>query len=74
MKVRELIERLSACDPDAVVIPMHMSKRFSHFAAPVQSIREGRAIAHHAKYDVGPVKTKYLEMPESGEFKIVVIE
>jgi hypothetical protein len=74
MKVRELIERLSACDPEAVVIPMAVSKRFSHPAAPATNVRECRARSLHAKFSVGPTNTKYLEMPESGDTAIVVIE
>lgn len=68
MRVSELIEFLKDCDPNAHVVPA-AGRGLSHFLPAIRSARESRAIAR-----TRGIETKFLETPETGEAKVVILE
>lgn len=70
MKTKELIGRLLACDPEAEVIfgPFE-DGRFSGYERALTKLRESQADCQ-TREGKG---SRYLEMPKTGKFKVVIV-
>lgn len=68
MKASELLKLLVACDPDAVVIFGEEGK-FTGFVKPVKAVRQSNA-EERVREGYG---ARYLEMPQTGKTKVVVL-
>ena len=68
LTVRTLLRVLADCDPDAVIIPGN--GKFLHFVRAFVLVRTEKALAKTKE----PHGTKYLEMPETGNVNVVVLE